>query len=191
MSVAMDRRPHPVDLAGAGKHACAIEEIKQRLAASCTARQQCRHFPKAKAAAAWAPWIPPTGVAAGVPGELLRPIMLAVVWWRSLSRQRLGRQRHSIRLHVIRSRLRLRDLKRARLVHPRNGSDFGPAASRQRYRAGEIDTAILSPGTDKIVAQIPLRRLGTTTRWEDHLRVVHGGVSYVNGPRAYQCAAYV
>ena len=26
---------------------------------------------------------------------------------------------------------------------------------------GEIDTSILSPGTDKIVAQIPMRRLGT------------------------------
>src|ERR1700738_4587909 len=42
-------------------------------------------------------------------------------------------------------------------------SDFGPRGVRVNAIApGEIDTAILSPGTDKIVAQIPLRRLGTT-----------------------------
>jgi NAD(P)-dependent dehydrogenase (short-subunit alcohol dehydrogenase family) len=42
-------------------------------------------------------------------------------------------------------------------------ADFGPRGIRVNAIApGEIDTAILSPGTDKIVAQIPLRRLGTT-----------------------------
>lgn len=41
-------------------------------------------------------------------------------------------------------------------------SDFGPLGIRVNAIApGEIDTAILSPGTDKIVEQIPLRRLGT------------------------------
>lgn len=40
--------------------------------------------------------------------------------------------------------------------------DFGPLGIRVNAIApGEIDTAILSPGTDKIVAQIPMRRLGT------------------------------
>jgi len=40
-------------------------------------------------------------------------------------------------------------------------SDFGPLAVRVNAIApGEIDTAILSPGTDKIVETIPLRRLG-------------------------------
>ena len=40
-------------------------------------------------------------------------------------------------------------------------ADFGPAGVRVNAIApGEIDTAILSPGTDKIVEQIPLRRLG-------------------------------
>lgn len=41
-------------------------------------------------------------------------------------------------------------------------ADFGPLGVRVNAIApGEIDTAILSPGTDKIVAQIPMRRLGT------------------------------
>jgi NAD(P)-dependent dehydrogenase (short-subunit alcohol dehydrogenase family) len=41
-------------------------------------------------------------------------------------------------------------------------ADFGPLGVRvNAISPGEIDTAILSPGTDKIVEQIPLRRLGT------------------------------
>ena len=41
-------------------------------------------------------------------------------------------------------------------------ADFGVLGIRVNAIApGEIDTAILSPGTDKIVAQIPLHRLGT------------------------------
>ncbi len=40
--------------------------------------------------------------------------------------------------------------------------DFGPLGVRVNAIApGEIDTSILSPGTDKIVEQIPMRRLGT------------------------------
>ncbi len=40
-------------------------------------------------------------------------------------------------------------------------ADFGPLGVRVNAIApGEIDTAILSPGTDKIVEAIPLRRLG-------------------------------
>jgi NAD(P)-dependent dehydrogenase (short-subunit alcohol dehydrogenase family) len=39
--------------------------------------------------------------------------------------------------------------------------DFGPLGVRVNAIApGEIETAILSPGTDKLVEQIPLRRLG-------------------------------
>jgi len=40
-------------------------------------------------------------------------------------------------------------------------SDFGPFGIRvNAISPGEIETSILSPGTDKIVAEIPLRRLG-------------------------------
>jgi NAD(P)-dependent dehydrogenase (short-subunit alcohol dehydrogenase family) len=39
--------------------------------------------------------------------------------------------------------------------------DFGPLGVRVNAIApGEVETSILSPGTDKIVAQLPLRRLG-------------------------------
>jgi NAD(P)-dependent dehydrogenase (short-subunit alcohol dehydrogenase family) len=41
-------------------------------------------------------------------------------------------------------------------------ADFGPRGVRvNAISPGEIDTAILSPGTESIVAQIPMRRLGT------------------------------
>lgn len=41
--------------------------------------------------------------------------------------------------------------------------DFGPLGVRVNAIApGEVDTAILSPGTDTIVGRLPLRRLGTT-----------------------------
>jgi len=40
-------------------------------------------------------------------------------------------------------------------------ADFGPRGVRvNAISPGEIDTAILSPGTENIVAQIPMRRLG-------------------------------
>lgn len=42
-------------------------------------------------------------------------------------------------------------------------ADFGPLGIRvNAISPGEIDTAILSPGTEKLVDQIPLRRLGTS-----------------------------
>jgi NAD(P)-dependent dehydrogenase (short-subunit alcohol dehydrogenase family) len=42
-------------------------------------------------------------------------------------------------------------------------SDFGPLGIRvNAISPGEINTSILSPGTDKIVEKLPLQRLGTT-----------------------------
>ena len=62
-------------------------------------------------------------------------------------------------------------------------SDFGPRGIRVNAIApGEIDTAILSPGTDKIVAEIPMRRLGLP---EEVAETIHflctDQSSYVNG----------
>ena len=46
--------------------------------------------------------------------------------------------------------------------------DFGPLGVRVNSIApGEIDTAILSPGTDKIVEKLPLRRLGLPSEVAD------------------------
>jgi len=62
-------------------------------------------------------------------------------------------------------------------------SDFGRLGVRVNAIApGEIDTAILSPGTDKIVEQIPLQRLGTP---EEVAKIIYvlctETSSYVNG----------
>ena len=46
--------------------------------------------------------------------------------------------------------------------------DFGPLGVRVNSIApGEIDTAILSPGTDKIVEKLPMRRLGLPSEVAD------------------------
>jgi len=62
-------------------------------------------------------------------------------------------------------------------------SDFGPLGIRVNAIApGEIDTAMLSPGTDKIVEQIPMRRLGTTDEVAKIIYVLCTETSsYVNG----------
>jgi NAD(P)-dependent dehydrogenase (short-subunit alcohol dehydrogenase family) len=61
--------------------------------------------------------------------------------------------------------------------------DFGRLGVRVNAIApGEIDTSILSPGTEKIVAQIPLHRLGTP---DEVARIIYvlctETASYVNG----------
>jgi NAD(P)-dependent dehydrogenase (short-subunit alcohol dehydrogenase family) len=62
-------------------------------------------------------------------------------------------------------------------------SDFGRVGIRVNAIApGEIDTAILSPGTDKIVAQIPMQRLGSTDEVAKIIYVLCTDTSsYVNG----------
>lgn len=61
--------------------------------------------------------------------------------------------------------------------------DFGPHGIRVNAIApGEIDTAILSPGTDKIVETIPMRRLGSTAEVADIIYFLCSGqASYVTG----------
>ena len=69
-------------------------------------------------------------------------------------------------------------------------SDLGPRGIRvNSISPGEIDTAILSPGTDKIVSQLPMRRLGTPEEvakaiyflCSDQSSYVHGAEIHING----------
>ncbi len=62
-------------------------------------------------------------------------------------------------------------------------SDFGRRGVRVNAIApGEIDTSILSPGTDKIVEQIPMQRLGTPDEVAKIIYVLCTETSsYVNG----------
>jgi NAD(P)-dependent dehydrogenase (short-subunit alcohol dehydrogenase family) len=62
-------------------------------------------------------------------------------------------------------------------------ADFGPHGIRVNAIApGEIDTSILSPGTEKIVETIPMRRLGATSEVADIIYFLCSGqASYVTG----------
>jgi len=62
-------------------------------------------------------------------------------------------------------------------------ADFGPLGIRVNAIApGEIDTAMLSPGTEKIVANIPMHRLGTPDEVAKIIYVLCTDTgSYVNG----------
>ncbi len=62
-------------------------------------------------------------------------------------------------------------------------ADFGPHGIRVNAIApGEIDTSILSPGTEKIVETIPMRRLGATDEVADIIYFLCSGqASYVTG----------
>ncbi len=69
-------------------------------------------------------------------------------------------------------------------------ADFGPHGIRVNAIApGEIDTSILSPGTEKIVETVPLRRLGKTSEVADIIyflcssqaAYVSGGEIHING----------
>ncbi|PZX12269.1 NAD(P)-dependent dehydrogenase (short-subunit alcohol dehydrogenase family) [Palleronia aestuarii] len=61
--------------------------------------------------------------------------------------------------------------------------DFGPLGVRVNAIApGEVETSILSPGTDKIVETLPLRRLGQPSEVADVIYFLcSGGSSYVTG----------
>ena len=66
-------------------------------------------------------------------------------------------------------------------------ADFGAVGVRVNAIApGEIDTAMLSPGTEKIVENIPMHRLGTP---DEVAKIIHvlctEASSYVNGAEIY------
>jgi NAD(P)-dependent dehydrogenase (short-subunit alcohol dehydrogenase family) len=62
-------------------------------------------------------------------------------------------------------------------------SDFGPLGIRvNAISPGEIDTSILSPGTEKIVEKLPMLRLGTTQEVARAIMFLCSeGSSYVTG----------
>jgi len=67
-------------------------------------------------------------------------------------------------------------------------ADFGPFGVRVNAIApGEIDTSILSPGTEKIVeTEIPLRRLGSPREIADTIFFLcSGAASYINGAEVH------
>ena len=61
--------------------------------------------------------------------------------------------------------------------------DFGPLGVRVNAIApGEIETSILSPGTDKIVEKLPMRRIGSTEEVADVIYFLcTDASSYVTG----------
>src|ERR1700688_2649853 len=67
-------------------------------------------------------------------------------------------------------------------VHPFAGSAYSTSKAALASLTGEIDTPILSPGTEKIIAQIPLGRLGTPDEVAKIIYVLCTETSsYVNG----------
>src|SRR6187455_3131245 len=67
-------------------------------------------------------------------------------------------------------------------VHPFAGAAYSTSKAALAALPGEIDTAILSPGTEKIVEQIPMQRLGTTDEVAKIIYVLCTDTSsYVNG----------
>ena len=87
------------------------------------------------------------------------------------------------RVHPVR-RHGLFDLEGGtRRAHARDGGRLRLARRRVNAIApGEIDTAMLSPGTDKIVENIPMHRLGTPDEVAKIIYVLcTDTASYVNG----------
>ena len=66
-------------------------------------------------------------------------------------------------------------------------ADFGPHGIRVNAIApGEIDTAILSPGTEDMIVDIPLGRLGETNEVADTIfYLCSNAASYVNGAEVH------
>jgi NAD(P)-dependent dehydrogenase (short-subunit alcohol dehydrogenase family) len=165
------------------------------MAAADRAGQQCRHLAQAARRRADELYRHADAcLARRLPGQLLRPDHAGARPVQGTGRGKgsivnvtsiAGTPRASLRRHS------LCDVEGgAGLADARDGADFGPHGIRVNAIApGEIDTAILSPGTDKIVETIPLRRLGATTEVADIIyflcspqaSYVTGGEIHING----------
>ena len=182
-----------VDLSDHEDVGIAVSEIRHRLEAhggqpQC-AGQQCRHLAEAEGRR------PPeldrhadACLARGVPGQFLRADHARAG---AVQGARGARQGSIVNLTSI----------AGTRVHPFAGTayatskaalgsltremadDFGPHGIRVNAIApGEIDTAILSPGTDRLIEGIPLRRLGSTSEVADIIFFLCSGqASYVTG----------
>ena len=66
-------------------------------------------------------------------------------------------------------------------------ADFGPHGIRVNAIApGEIETSILSPGTEGMIKDIPLRHLGDTKEVADTIYYLcSDAASYVNGAEVH------
>ena len=66
-------------------------------------------------------------------------------------------------------------------------ADFGPHGIRVNAIApGEIDTSILSPGTEDIIKDIPLRRLGQTSEVAETIYYLcSDAASYITGAEVH------
>ena len=123
-----------------------------------------------------------------LPGQLLRADHAGARADRGIEGgQGLGGQRHLDR-RLARASVRRRGLRHleggAGVADARDGVRFRPLGIRVNAIApGEIDTSILSPGTEKIVEQqIPLHRLGTPDEVAKIIYVLCTETSsYVNG----------
>ncbi len=160
-----------VDLADPADTERAIDEIRgaPRRRPPRGPRQQCRHLSEGRRRRAdsirctrrlkvWQP---------GLPGELLR----ARSCWPVGSSKELAEAKGSVvnvtsiagsRVHPFAGAAYATSKAALAGLTREMAADFAPHGIRVNAIApGEIDTSILSPGTEKIVEQIPMRRLGT------------------------------
>ena len=161
-----------VDLADPADTLRAIGEMRERLQGAGQppqrARQQCRHLAQGPGrVAARRHRDAARGLAARVPGQFLRADHAGARADRGAGAgQGRGGQRHLHRRRPRASRSRALPTPPPRRRWPASPARWRRTSAARGIRVnaispGEIDTAILSPGTDKIVEeQIPLGRLG-------------------------------
>ena len=180
-----------VDLADAQDTSRAIEEVRGRLDAGRRADALVNNAgisPKGPGASGWARWRPSSTAGSGCSRSTSSPRSC----WPGACATNSQRARGSIvnvtsiagsRVHPFAgaaygtSKAALAGLTREM------AADFGPRGVRvNAISPGEIDTAILSPGTEKLVEQIPHAPARHARRGrQGDLFPVHRASSYVNG----------